>query len=336
MSSYDDGGGWAPYVSVAERRRMAERMLAKLKKKGRICAPVVIEGRAIARTFWGKSWCEHLENYSDYASRLPRGRTYARNGSIVDLQIATGKVSALVAGSAMYEVAIDVHPVDQAQWQAILDECAGQVASLVELLQGKLSNAVMDVVVRHGTGLFPVPAQIRFRCSCPDSASMCKHVAATLYGVGARFDSEPELLFRLRGVDPEQLIRQAGKLPTAQAGAGHDFGDVDLSALFGIDLGTMTLPDMARPSPPEKATERTKEKTVEATTKKTTRKTKDLDQDQAPTITSRQLGARGIPPYMRQNWLASGVLLRTEQRAVYALTDRTEPSIARYLSRKMQ
>ena len=306
MSYYGSGGGWGPYVSVAERRRKAERMLATLKKKGRTCLPVVIEGRTIARTFWGKNWCEHLENYSDYANRLPRGRTYARNGSIVDLQIAPGKVSALVAGSAMYEVAIDVHPVDQAQWQAILDECAGQVASLVELLQGKLSNAVMDVVIRHGTGLFPVPAQIRFRCSCPDSASMCKHVAATLYGVGARFDSEPELLFRLRGVDPEQLIRQAGKLPTAQAGAGHDFGDVDLSALFGIDLGTMTQPE------------------------------KTKDQDQAPTITSRQLGARGIPPYMRQNWLASGVLLRTEQRAVYALTERTEPSIARYLSRKMQ
>lgn len=320
MSNYDDGGGWAPYVSVAERRRNAERMLAKLKKKGRICAPVVIEGRAIARTFWGKNWCEHLESYSDYdyANRLPRGRTYARNGSIVDLQIAPGKIGALVAGSDIYQVDIDVHPVDQAQWQAILDECAGQVASLVELLQGKLSNAVMDVVVRHGTGLFPVPAQIRFRCSCPDSASMCKHVAATLYGVGARFDSEPELLFRLRGVDPEQLIRQAGKLPTAQDGAGHDFGDVDLSALFGIDLGTMTMPDLARPLPPEKTTEWT------------------TDQDQTPTITSRQLGARGIPPYMRQNWLAAGVLLRTEQRAVYALTERTEPSIARYLNRKMQ
>jgi uncharacterized Zn finger protein len=203
-----------------------------------------------------------------------------------------------------------VHPVDQAQWQAILDECAGQVASLVELLQGKLSNAVMDVVVRHGTGLFPIPAQIHFRCSCPDSASMCKHVAATLYGVGARLDSEPELLFRLRGVDPGQLIEQAGKLPAAQAGAG--LGDVDLSALFGIDLGEVTLPDLAPPAPPKKA----------------------ADQDRASTITSKQLGARGIPPYMRQNWLAAGVLLRTEQRAVYTLTDRTEPSIARYLDRK--
>lgn len=316
MSNYDNGSGWGAYVSVAERRRMAERMLAKLKKKGRICSPVVIEGRAIARTFWGKSWCEHLESYSDYdyANRLPRGRTYARNGSIVDLQIAAGKISALVAGSDIYQVDIDVHPVEQVQWQAILDECAGQVASLVELLQGKLSNAVMDVVVRHGTGLFPIPAQIHFRCSCPDSASMCKHVAATLYGVGARFDSEPELLFRLRGVDPEQLIEQAGNLPTAQAGPG--LGDVDLSALFGIDLGAMTMPDLAPASSPKKAAEQT------------------TMQNQASTITSKQLGARGIPAYVRQNWLTAGILLRTGQRGVYKVTARTEPSVARYLDRE--
>ncbi len=325
MSAYDDDDGrWAPYVSVAERRRTAERLLATLKKKGRICTPVVIEGRTIARTFWGQSWCEHLENYSDYASRLPRGRTYVRNGSVVDLQIAPGKISALVAGSSMYEVNIGVQPVAPGQWQAILDECAGQVASLVELLQGKLSEAVMAVVVRHGSGLFPIPAQINLRCSCPDSASMCKHVAATLYGVGARFDSEPELLFRLRGVDPEQLIRQAGNLPAALPGAEHDFGDVDLSALFGIDLGPMTMPDLAPPSPPERATKETTKKTTERMT----------DQDHASSITSRQLGARGIPAYVRQNWLAAGVLLRTEQRAVYQLTDRTEPSIERYLSRK--
>ena len=202
MSAYDDGGGWAPYVPVAERRRQAERMLASLKKKGRICQPVVIDGRAIARTFWCKNWCEHLESYSDYASRLPRGRTYARNGSVIDLQIAAGKISALVAGSDIYKVDISVQPIEQGLWQAILDECAGKVASLVELLQGRLSSAVMDVVARPGTGLFPVPQQIRFHCSCPDAASMCKHVAASLYGVGARFDSEPELLFRLRGVDP--------------------------------------------------------------------------------------------------------------------------------------
>ena len=324
MSRYDDGGGWAPYVPVAERRHAAERMLATLKKKGRICAPVVIEGRAIARTFWGKSWCEHLESYSDYdyANRLPRGRTYARNGSVVDLQIAPGKISALVAGSEIYNVDIGVRPIDQAPWQAILDECAGKVASLVELLQGKLSSAVMEVVARHGSGLFPIPAQISFRCSCPDSASMCKHVAATLYGVGARFDSEPELLFRLRGVDPEQLILQAGNLPVVQtmSGAGHDFGDVDLSALFGIDLGEAPapMPALAAPKARPKAAPG-----LPATTA-----------SPAPTITSQELGARGIPAYVRQNWLVAGILLRTGQRGVYGVTARTEPSIERYLSRE--
>jgi hypothetical protein len=300
MSAYDEGGGWVPYVPVAERRRQAERMLASLKKKGRICQPVVIDGRAIARTFWGKNWCEHLESYSDYASRLPRGRTYARNGSVIDLQIAAGKISALVAGSDIYKVDISVQPIEQGLWQAILDECAGKVASLVELLQGRLSSAVMEVVARPGTGLFPVPQQIRFHCSCPDAASMCKHVAASLYGVGARFDSEPELLFRLRGVDPEQLIWQAGNLPAALPIAGAGLGDVDLSALFGIDLGEAPLP----PS--------------------------------APTVTSLQLGACGIPAYMRQNWLTAGILLRTGQRGVYGMTARTEPSIERYLGRKIK
>jgi hypothetical protein len=240
-----------------------------------------------------------------------------RNGSIVDLQIAAGKISALVAGSDIYQIDIDVHPVAQAQWQAILDECAGQVASLVELLQGKLSNAVMDVVVRHGTGLFPIPAQIHFRCSCPDSASMCEHVAATLYGVGARFDSEPELLFRLRGVDPEQLIEQAGNLPTAQAGPG--LGDVDLSALFGIDLGEAHAPMPALAAP---------KTTPGSFSAKTT------SADSAPTITSLQLGARGIPAHVRQNWLVASILLRTGQRGVYKVTARTEPSVARYLDRE--
>jgi uncharacterized Zn finger protein len=314
MSRYDDGGGWAPYVPVAERRRQAERMLATLKKKGRICLPVVIEGRAIARTFWGKSWCEHLENYSDYASRLPRGRTYARNGSVIDLQIEKGKISALVAGSEIYKIDIGVQPIEHGLWQAILDECAGKIASLVELLQGKLSNAVMEVVARHGRGLFPIPAQISFRCSCPDSAAMCKHVAAALYGAGARFDSEPELLFRLRGVDPEQLILQAGNLPSALPGANHDFGDVDLSALFGIDLGQGEGEAAAPASSAAKAAA--------------------PSPNPAPTVTSRQLGARGIPAYMRQNWLAAGILLRTGQRGVYGVTARTEPGIARYLSRE--
>ena len=309
MGSYGSGGGWGVYVPVAERRRKAERMLAALKKKGRICLPVVIEGRGIARTFWGKNWCDHLENFSDYANRLPRGRTYARNGSVVDLQISAENISALVAGSAIYEVNISVRPLEKTLWQALLDECAGKVASLVELLQGRLSSAVMEVVTRQATGLFPLSKQISFRCSCPDSASMCKHVAAVLYGVGARLDSQPELLFRLRNVDPEQLIVQAASFaaPPMAPGAGQGLGDADLSALFGIDLdGMPPAPSAQPPSASARA---------------------------APTITSLELGARNIPVHMRQNWLNTGVLLRTGQRGVYGVTQQTEQRIQRYLAR---
>src|SRR5262245_5675442 len=200
-----------PYVSVAERRRQAQQKLKQLKKKGQSVAPVTIEGRIIAKSFWGKSWCDNLERYSDYANRLPRGRTYVRNGSIVDLQIAKGEVSALVAGSALYKIKIGIAPVRPSRWKSICRDCAGSIDSLVELLQGRLARAVMDRVCQEGDGLFPSPDEIDLSCSCPDWAGMCKHVAATLYGVGARLDEKPQLLFVLRGVDESELLAETGE-----------------------------------------------------------------------------------------------------------------------------
>jgi len=172
--------------------------MAKLKKKGHTVAPVVLQGRKIASTFWGKAWCDNLEGYGDYENRLPRGRTYVRNGSVVDLQIAEGEVSARVSGSDLYKVKVDIVPVPKARWKSICKDCAGGIDSLVELLQGRFSKGVMERICRQRSGLFPAPEEIRFSCSCPDWASMCKHVAAVLYGVGARLDNKPELLFRLR------------------------------------------------------------------------------------------------------------------------------------------
>ncbi len=192
---------WQPYVSVAERRRQAERKLAKLKKRGHSVAPVTIDGRTIAKSFWGKSWCANLERYSDYENRLPRGRTYVRNGSVVDLQIAKGGVAAMVAGSELYKIKIAISPVATARWKSICRDCAGTIDSLIELLHGRLAKSVMDRVCREDDGLFPSPAEIKLSCSCPDWADMCKHVAAALYGVGARLDEKPQLLFVLRGVD---------------------------------------------------------------------------------------------------------------------------------------
>ncbi len=163
--------GWRPHVSVAERRRQAAKKIAKLQKKGRTISPVVIQGRAIAKTFWGKAWCDNLERYSDFANRLPRGRTYVRNGSVIDLQIAPGKVEALVSGSSIYTVAISVTPVTKARWNSICRDCAGAIDSLVELLQGRFSTGVMERICRQGTGLFPSPNEIKLACSCPDWAT---------------------------------------------------------------------------------------------------------------------------------------------------------------------
>ena len=227
------------YVPVAQRRAQAAKQVEKLKKKGQVIAPVVIEGKKIAQSFWGKAWCDNLERYSDFENRLPRGRTYVRNGSVVDLQIARGTLRALVSGSEIYEVAIDITPTTPKRWKAICKDCAGSIASLVELLKGKLSKNVMERVCREGDGLFPTPREIKMSCSCPDWADMCKHVAATLYGAGARLDAEPELLFALRGVDSADLIASAGAdSTTSLAGAASNriLAADDVAALFGIEM----------------------------------------------------------------------------------------------------
>ncbi len=235
-----------PYVPVAKRREQAKREVDKLKKKGRAVSPIVVDGRKIAQSFWGQAWCENLERYSDFASRLPRGRSYVRNGSVVDLQIARGSLHALVSGSDIYKVKIDVAVPAPSRWKAICKDCAGSVGSLVELLQGKLSKNVMERVCRESDGLFPAPHEIKMSCSCPDWADMCKHVAATLYGAGTRLDAAPELLFTLRGVDRAELVTTAGaEVPMAQKGVQSEriLADEDVGALFGIDMtATVTSP----------------------------------------------------------------------------------------------
>jgi hypothetical protein len=241
---------WRPYVPVPVRRLRAEREMARLRKKGQPVSPVIVEGHAIARTFWGQSWCRNLEGYSDYSNRLPRGRSYVRNGSVVDLQIAAGGVTAWVSGTSLYQVRVEVAPVPKARWTALCRDCAGGIDSLVELLQGRLSKGVMDRICRQKTGLFPSPREIVFDCSCPDWASMCKHVAAVLYGIGARLDERPELLFTLRKVDEKELIAKAGtSLPLARKGplAGKILAEKGLSEIFGIEIAEAGPARGARP-----------------------------------------------------------------------------------------
>jgi uncharacterized Zn finger protein len=243
MSRYEMA--WAPYVPVAERRRKAEKLAAKLRKQGRQLAPVVIEGRAMATTFWGKAWCGNLEAYRDYESRLPRGRSYVRNGAVIDLQIAPGDVHALVIGSELYKTRVSIRPLSRPAWRRLCADCAGRIDSLVELLQGRFSKAVMERLCRQDAGLFPRPAEIRFDCSCPDHAALCKHVAAVLYGVGARLDQQPDLLFRLRAVDGAELVAGAtADLPLVAGAPAADrvLQEDDMAALFGLDMASPAEP----------------------------------------------------------------------------------------------
>jgi uncharacterized Zn finger protein len=231
--------GWKPYVPVAARRQRAAKTAARLAKKGQILSPVTASRGAITKTFWGKAWCENLERYSDYSNRLPRGRTYLRNGSVIDLKIAVGEVSAQVMGSSLYRIKVKITEVAGAHWKGIARDCARSIDTLVELLQGELSMFVMERITRPGAGLFPSPKEISFSCSCPDSAAMCKHIAATLYGIGARLDAEPELLFGLRKVDAKELIARAGEadaVPQKAPRAGRILDSSKLADVFGIDV----------------------------------------------------------------------------------------------------
>ena len=241
--------GFRPYVPVAKRRAQAAKEVARLMKKGQKVSPVQIEGRVIASTFWGRAWCANLESYSDFENRLPRGRTYVRNGSVVHLTIDKGRIEALVSGSELYKIQIDITSLPQPNWLALKRASAGKMGTLVELLQGKLSKAMMELVTGREHGLFPKPNEIKMRCSCPDGAYMCKHLAAVLYGVGNRLDSKPELLFVLRGVDHLELIEQA--IPTAPIGTKSNAPTLatdDLGAIFDIEIGDAPAPKAAASS----------------------------------------------------------------------------------------
>ncbi|MDL2315976.1 helix-turn-helix domain-containing protein [Desulfovibrio sp. OttesenSCG-928-A18] len=222
------------YVSVEQKRKKAEKLVEKLRTQGQQPKPVAAFKGRMAATFWGKSWCDNLEAYADFENRLGRGRSYARSGCLCHLDIERGTVKALVSGSDLYTLTVRVKPLPEERWREVCARCSGQVGSLLELLQGKISRQVMEIMCDPTTGIFPSPAEITFDCSCPDWASMCKHVAATLYGVGRRLDAEPDLLFVLRGVNAEDLI--PASLDFTQNAQPDALDDDDLGALFGIDL----------------------------------------------------------------------------------------------------
>ncbi len=232
------------YVSVAEKKAKAARKLKQLRKKNPAIQPIVLEGRAIAKTWWGKSWNLNLERYADYSNRIGRGRSYVRHGAVLDLQISAGQVKSLVQGSRTkpYTVTIKIKGITKEIWQNMKAACAGKLDSLPELLSGKFPKALGEVFTAQGRGLFPSPQEIGFDCSCPDWAYMCKHVAATLYGIGTRLDDDAGLFFKLRKVKIDDLIQQTLKdqsyklLEKAEKMSPGKIAESDLSGMFGIDM----------------------------------------------------------------------------------------------------
>ncbi len=272
MSRYDNYG-WAPYVPVAERRAKAAKKMDQLRKKGASIQPVVIEGKTIAQSFWGKAWCTHLDSFGDYSNRLPRGRTYVRNGSVCHLDIGKGTVEAVVSGTSLYTVTMSIQTLPMSKWKTVIHRCKGGIGSLLELLQGKLSDAIMGIVTDQNDGLFPSPREIKYQCTCPDHAGMCKHIAAVVYGIGARLDSRPELLFVLRGVDHEEMIDTDAAVTTAIAAEGtgtsrrRRLSGASLDNVFGVEFDAGEAPNPLEPKA-EIAAKKAATKTVNPTAKK--------------------------------------------------------------------
>ena len=241
-------GGYHEYVSVAEKKARALKASEKLKKKNKDISPVILNGTKLAETWWGKAWNKNLESYSDYENRIGRGKSYVRQGAVLHLAIKAGQVEALVQGSRKkpYEVNIDIKSLSNEKWEKLLSMCEGKLDSLQELLEGKFPKALQELFLSHDTGLFPSPKEISFQCSCPDFAYMCKHIAAVLFAIGSRLDTDPSLFFVLRGVSLDALIEKAilkktDKLINKSGSKSRRvIAETDLSNLFGIDINEDT------------------------------------------------------------------------------------------------
>ena len=294
------------YVPVAVKKDLALKHAAAVaKREGREQSPVTLAGRKIATTFWGLAWCDNLVQYSDFSNRLPRGATYVRNGSVVDLVIKPGCIEAIVAGSDAYSVKITISELPAETWRTIKQDCTTSIDSLLDLLAGKFSDGVMQRLTRRKGGLFPAPKEIWMQCSCPDGSYCCKHLAAVMYGVGSRLDKQPELLFTLRKVDPQELVSQAvsaGNLESELAGESSTLGDQDLGALFGIELDltapTSKSPTRAKPKTKRAASADTNRTTATSSvTKSVTRKrAAKIQIVDSPTVAVKVIAVEAVHP----------------------------------------
>jgi len=238
MSDY----GYPKYVSVAEKKAKAERALKKLEKNNPALDPVIIEGRTLAKSWWGKAWNLNLESYADYSNRIARGKSYVRSNAVLDLKISKGKVTAKVQGSRAkpYDTEIRIEILNSTKWREITELCSRRIDTLEQLIEGKFPKELEILFTDKRYSMFPSPKEIHFNCSCPDYASMCKHVAAVLYGIGARLDQNPLLFFELRDIDGRELIRKSieQKIDSMLKNAGRkskrEIAAEDIPHIFGL------------------------------------------------------------------------------------------------------
>ena len=239
--SYWNTGESYKQPDASQLQRNARQTMKKEKAKGKQLEPVVIQGRTIVKSWWGQAWCDNLEKYADFESRLDRGKRYVRTGAVVDLKIQKGKVLARVQGrrKTPYKVEIRISPLSEERCQNAIQQCGRKIENLERLVNGDFPKELKEMFLGD-KGLFPEPKEISFNCSCPDWALMCKHVAAVLYGIGARFDDNPLLFFELRGIDVERFIevtlanRVESMLENADASSERIITGGDWEKLFGV------------------------------------------------------------------------------------------------------
>ena len=238
--------GFPEYVSVAEKKRKAEAAVEKMRKKDPSISPVIIEGTKLIKTWWGKAWVDNLKKYSDYENRIGRGRSYVKNRAVLDLKMEKGVIKALVQGSGSkpYNVEIIIKELEKPIWESIKKSAEGKIESLQELMVGKFPKALTELFTEKGHGLFPSQKEITMRCSCPDGAAMCKHLAAVFYGVGARLDENPSKFFELRNVKVDELISEAIKgkaesmISKSSRRSRRVLDDADVGNVFGVEIET--------------------------------------------------------------------------------------------------
>lgn len=163
---------------------------------------------SFSSTWWGKQWIDVLESFG-WANRLERGRRYARNGSVSELNIEKGKIVAKVRGSrnTPYKVTIKLAKLKKKQWQTVLKYLSTKALYAAKLLSGNMPEDIAAIFQEAGVNLLPEDdSELSTKCSCPDFAVPCKHIAAVHYLIARELDKDPFLVFKLRGMAKDEVL----------------------------------------------------------------------------------------------------------------------------------